>query len=126
MTDFDDDDLLEREDISTRKARRLDDLEHEVRDVLVVAFFGVVMLGMGVAVGWFTIVALRHGYFDEGERMVYVRQEPGWFYTSTAFFAAMGLGCAVMGVRMLLHARRERRRTARLAERLRRVGRGVR
>jgi hypothetical protein len=121
MIDPDDDDPLPREDAATRKARRLDDLDEEVRDVLVVAFFGLLMLGMGVAIGWFMIVALRHGYFDQGDRMVYVRQEPGWFYTSTAFFAAMGLGCAVTGVRMLLHARKERRRTARLAERLRRV-----
>ncbi|HEU4881642.1 MAG TPA: hypothetical protein VFT45_05335 [Longimicrobium sp.] len=126
MTDFDDDDPLAREDVSTRKARRLDDLREEVKDALVVGFFGLAMLGMGVGVGWFTFLSLRRGYFDEGERFVYVDQEPGWFYTSTAFFAAMGLGCAVLGVQMLLHARKERRRTARLAERLRRVGRGTR
>jgi hypothetical protein len=126
MTDFDHDDPLAREDVSTRTARRLDDLKAEVRDVFVVAGMGLGMLGMGVAVGWFTYLSLRNGYYDEGERFVYVDQEPGWFYTSTAFFAAMGLGCAVMGVRMLLHARKERRRTTRLAERLRRVGRGSR
>ena len=126
MTDFDDDDPLPREDVATRKARRLDDLKEEVRDVVFVALLGLAMLGMGVGVGWFTFLALRRGYFDEGERFVYVDQEPGWFYSSMALFAAMGLGCAVMGVRMLLHARKERRRTVRLAERLRRVGRGGR
>jgi hypothetical protein len=35
------------------------------------------MLGMGVGVGWFTFLALRRGYFDEGERFVYADQEPG-------------------------------------------------
>jgi hypothetical protein len=125
MTDPDDD-ALTREDIFTRKAERLDQLREEVRNSLYVAVWGLIMLAMGVAAGWFTLVSMRRGYFDEGERMVYVDQERGWFYTSNAFFAALGLGCAVLGGQMLLHARKERRRNARLAERLRRVGRGGR
>jgi hypothetical protein len=76
---------------------------------------GALMLGFGVVMSWMTVARLRRGYFDEGERMVYASQEPVWFYLSTIMFAAMGLGCGVLGAQMVVHAWSERGYTARLA-----------
>lgn len=125
MIDPYDDDGFEREDIFTRKAAREDRLREEVKDSLIVALFGLAMTGMGVAGGWLVVVSLQRGYVDEGDRLVYLAEAPGDFWVSLGFVIALALGCGVLGVQMLLHARRERRRTSRLAERLRRVGRGA-
>jgi hypothetical protein len=123
MTHPDDDHPLAREDVSTRKAARLKDLKEEVRDYLSLAFWGLVVLGMGGCLGWYTVATLRRGYINTGESIVYANQEPGWYYGFTVLFAGMALLCAVIGVQMVLHALREHRRTARLAARLDRVGR---
>jgi fatty acid desaturase len=82
------------------------------------AAISALMLGFGVISSWMTITGLRRGYFDEGEQLVYVSQEPVWFYISTIMFAALGLGAGVLGAQMLVHAWGERGYTARLAKRL--------
>jgi hypothetical protein len=119
--DDDGDDPLAREDVSTRKAARLDELRDEVRNDLGLALWGVALVGMAAALGGYTVATLRRGWMDTGESIVQAGREPGWFYGFTASFAAMALLCGVIGVQMLLHALKVRRRTARLAERIRRV-----
>jgi hypothetical protein len=115
-----------REDILTRKAERLVELEYDVGSYRWVTLFGVAMLGLGGWIDWLTLVTLRDAFVDGGESIVPAGEEPGLFYAGLVLVVGMGVLCTVQGVRMLLHVRKERRRTARLAERLRRVGRGAR
>jgi hypothetical protein len=59
---------------------------------------------------------------DDGPELLYASQEPVSFYLSSAFMAAMGLFSASLGVRMLLHGRREAGRASRRARRVAAVG----
>lgn len=117
-----------REDVHVRKARRLHDLEHERTDFRIVAAVGLALVAVAAGAGWFALAAVQRGSLDldEGPSLVHAAEEPVFFYGSVAAVAALGVACAVLGVRMLLHARREVRRTGRLQERLRQVGRGRR
>ncbi|WP_420127391.1 hypothetical protein [Longimicrobium sp.] len=118
------DDEERRDDIHTRKAERLEELEYDIGSYRRVALFGVVFLAFAVWMDWLTLVWLRDVF--RGEPIVPADEEPwsAWLGLLLGFLM-IGL-CNVLGVRMLLHARTQRRRTARLAERLRRVGRGGR
>jgi hypothetical protein len=100
-----------------KPATRLDDLK-DLLGNLFLPFAGAVMLGFGVVMGRMTVEGLRRGWFDEGDAIVYVAREPVWFWISTAFLAAMALGCGWLGVQMLLEGWRERRHSARLVRRL--------
>jgi len=111
--------------VPRRPATFLDDVK-DLLGNLFIPFAGAVMLGWGVVAGVMTLNGLRRGWFDEGDSIVYLAQEPTWFWISTILFAAMGLGCAWLGVEMLIEGWRQRRDAARLAKRLlhreRRIG----
>lgn len=69
-----------------------------------------------------TLVWLRDVF--PGERIVPADEEPWSAWLGLVLgFGMTGL-CNVLAMRMFLHVRTQRRRTARLAERLRRAGRG--
>jgi hypothetical protein len=108
-----DDDPLAREDASTRKAARRPLLSEEIRGYLFLLLAGAVMLGLGGWACWAALTSLRRGWFDEGESIVYAAQEPVWFYISTAFLGALGVGSAYLGAQMMWYARDESRLSAR-------------
>lgn len=114
----------EPEDLQGRKVRRLAHLRRGRRDAWVVACFGLAMLAVGAGMVWFVVVSLQRGFIDldDGPELLYASQEPVSFYLSSAFMAAMGLFSASLGVRMLLHGRREAGRAARRARRVAAVG----
>jgi hypothetical protein len=106
-----------RERALTRKTTRRYDLK-ELWGNLLVPILGAGMVVLGGAGCWLTLMALRRGYIDEGESIVYASQEPFWFYFSVVFLAALALGMAALGAEVLVTAWRERRYTAGVAERL--------
>ncbi|HEX2076624.1 MAG TPA: hypothetical protein VHG08_02915 [Longimicrobium sp.] len=125
--DAEDDEPFEREDFATRKTRRLRDEKKDFRDLLAVGVIGLGMLVVGTSMCWLTVVDLRRGWLDlDGTDVVYASRDPGEFYGTAAFMAAMGLFSAQLGARMLRHTVREARRTARHARRVERAGTGRR
>lgn len=124
MPTHDDDDPLEREDRQSRKERRLESLREERGNFVQIALFGVAMFGVGLMLLWFVLISLQRGFIDldDGPDLLYVGEDPVDFYVSTGFMAAFSLYFLFTGAQMLLHARRETRRTARHEERLTRVG----
>jgi hypothetical protein len=121
MVDYNDD---RRDDIHTRKAERLEELEYDIGSYRWVALFGVVFLGFAVWMDWFILLGVRDVL--GGESILSPDEEPWSAYLGLALGLFIAVMCNVLAVRMLLHVRTQRRRTARLAERLRRVGRGGR
>lgn len=117
-----DDEPFEREDFATRKARRLGEVNQQWYDALTAGIFGLGLMVPGVGLCWLAVVALRRGWMDVDQDVVSAAQEPGWFYGTLAFTAAMGLFCAQLGLRMVLHMRRETRRSTRHARRVERAG----
>lgn len=102
------------EDAATDKAASRPIISEALQTYLFLLFAGAVMLGMGVWMGWSTVVSLRRGWFDQGEGVIiYAEQEPVWFYSASALFAGMALGSAWLGAQMMWYARDESRLTAR-------------
>lgn len=121
--------MMEREDptekdIFTRRAERLEEVEYDIGSYRWVALFGVIFLGFAFYADWLIILAVRD--LLQGESILAADEEPWSAWLGLVLGLAMAGLCNVLAVQMLLHVRTQRRRTARLAERLRRVGRGRR